>query len=325
MRKKDLHDEFVEELTRRIPRRVDLINFMADILKIEKESVYRRMSGKVNISIREMGILAEALNISLDSLVYKDEHVQWLPFVLETPMKSHSIDSLCEIMDFNFRQIGEVTRHAQGETGNVYNSIPLEFFIHSPLMTKFMFFKWGHYFVKSEEFNNFSTWEIPERLSAILPNYNEIYNFREAFYIWDSSIVWSLAKEIDNFHRMRIITTQEKDEIKHELSSLLLKLEQTLNGTHTPGIPLPSEMSFYVSSMNVGFTSGYFQSGSKHVFMFQTNFSFSMVENSPEAFARIKEWVKSLRSISTLLSQSGRIERRLFFDTQHKIIEDILK
>ena len=43
---------------------------------------------------------------------------------------------------------------------------------------------------------------------------------------------------------MRIISTQEKDEIKDELKEFLVKLEMFLNGTYTPKFALPPVISF---------------------------------------------------------------------------------
>lgn len=325
MEKMNLHDIFVEELYKREPKKVDLINQISDILMLEKESVYRRMAGKVNFSVREMGVLAKTMNISLDSLLYDEVNLQWLPFVLESPCKFHSMDSLYNMIEFNLKQIGNVNRDEPGETGSVHNSLPLEFCIVSPLMMKFLFFKWGNYFVQSEEFNNFSQWNAPYKLTQITEKYNEVYHFEKAFYIWDNSLIWTMAKEIDNFYRMHIITPQEKEDIKDELKDILSKIEMALNGTYTPNIPFLSEIDFLVSSTDIGFTSGYYVSGNKHLALFQTNFSFSIIENSEESFKKIKEWIKSFCKISTLLSRSGRIERRLFFNQQYNIIDDLLK
>ena len=167
---------------------------ISDILRLEKESVYRRIAGRVNFSVREMGILARELGVSLDSLLYRDKEFQWLPFRLESPQQFRSMDSFYEMIEFNQKCIGEITRDEPGETGNVYNSLPLEFFISSPLLTKFMFFKWGNYFVRSEEFNSFSGWELPDRVKAIAARCAGLYYIREAFYIWDSSLVWTLVR-----------------------------------------------------------------------------------------------------------------------------------
>ena len=324
MKKRNLHDVFIEVLYRKEAKKVNLINQISDNLKLEKESVYRRMSGKVNFSVREIGILARAFNISLDSLLYKEVELQWLPFVFESPSKLQSMDSLYDMIEFNLKQTEEINRHEPGEAGNVYNILPPEFYIHHPLITKFMFFKWGNYFVQSEEFSNFSQWRVPYRLNQIIEKYNDVYKFRKVFYIWDHSLIWTLTKEIYNFYRMHIITTQEKDDIKSELKEILSKIEKSLNGTYIPFMPTPPEIAFYVSSMNMGFTSCYYVSGDKHLALFQTNFSFSMIDNSVESFEKIKEWIQSLCKISTLLSGCGRIERRLFFEKQYAIIDDIL-
>lgn len=324
MKKENLHDVFIEVLYRKETKKINLINRISDILKLEKESVYRRMSGKVNFSVREIGILARAFNISLDSLLYREVELQWLPFVFEYPSKLQSMDSLYDMIEFNLKQMEEINRDEPGEAGNVYNILPTEFYIHYPLITKFMFFKWGNYFVKSEEFSNFSQWRIPYRLTQIIEKYNNVYKFRKVFYIWDNSLIWTLTKEIYNFYRMHIITTQEKDDIKSELKEILSKIEKSLNGTYIPFMPTPPEIAFYVSSMNMGFTSSYYVSGNKHLALFQTNFSFSMIDNSVESFEKIKEWIRSLCKISTLLSGCGRIERRLFFEKQYAIIDNIL-
>lgn len=322
--KTDLHDEFINELGKRFPKKIDLVNYLQDTLKFEKENIYRRLSGKVNFSVREMGIIAKSLDMSVDSIMYKRENIQWLPFMLESPLKIHSMDMLADIVDHNFSRLQHMTRDEPGESGNIYSSLPLEFFVSCPMIMKFMFFKWGNYFVRSDEYSNFSEWELPERISSIMARHSDIYNFHKSFYIWDSSMIWTLVREIDTFHKMNIITAEEKEGIKEELKELLSRLEKILNGTYTPAIPLSTEMDFYVSSMHVGLTSCYYHAGDKHLAMLQTNFSFSKIENSSEGFEKIKEWIESFRDISTLLSRSGRVERRLFFDTQYKTIDQIL-
>ena len=57
---------------------------------------------------------------------------------------------------------------------------------------------------------------------------------------------------------------------------------------------------------------------------FQTNYSHCMIDNDLESFNKLKAWIDSFRHISTVLSRSGRTERRIFFDTQLKLIDLIL-
>ena len=325
MKKKDLHDIFIEELQNRGIKKANLVYLISDILKLEKESAYRRLAGKVNFSVREMGILAKALNISLDSLLYQDLGLQWVPVILGLPSAYHSMDPLYDMLELNIGKIKEISQDDVNETGNVYHALPLECYVHSPILMKFVFFKWGSYFVQSEEFSDFASWEPPSRLLKIAENFYDIYNFQKGFYVWDNALIWNISTEIHNFYKMRIISTQEKNEIKDELKEFLVKLEMFLNGTYTPNFTLPPDYKFYVSAMNLGFTTGYFTSDKQSLALFQTNFSFSMTTNSNSNFKKTQDWVRSFCKLSTLLSEGGRIERRLFFNKQHKIIDEVLE
>lgn len=86
-------------------------------------------------------------------------------------MKIRSMDSLSTMIEANFeymRKIGE----RKAESGHLYSTMPIEFFLSYPTLSKFMFFKWGHYFIGTEEFDNFSEWNIPVGLllPKVMPN-----------------------------------------------------------------------------------------------------------------------------------------------------------
>ena len=321
---KDLQSRFISALNQRIPQKVHLADEVSDILRIERESALRRLNGRVNFSISEMGLLASVLNISLDSLLRSDTECQWLPLLLQSPLKHRSMEYLYNMIETNISNLKKICQ-SPVEVGGVYNSLPLEFFAHYPLLMKFMFFKWGHYFVGTEEFNDFSRWEIPQNIAATVEKGQDVaLNLGSPFSIWDSALIWTLSREISNFFRMHVITMQEKETIKQELKLLLIELEQSLNGTYSSNIPMIPETSFYVSTMNVGFTSSYAISEIGCFILFQTNFTFSVLEGCYKSFNQLKEWINSLKNISILLSNSGRIERRLFFEAQHKIIDLML-
>ncbi|MCD7899752.1 MAG: hypothetical protein LUH22_07735 [Bacteroides sp.] len=323
MKKIDLHDEFVKALLSKVSRKTDLADKVSDILRIEKEPASRRLTGKVNFSVREIGILANEFNISLDELLHRVPGYLWLPFILESPLKFRSIDILYETIDCHLNRLCDMTREPT-ESGTIFNILPMEFYMNLPVLMKFMFFKWGHCFVRSEEFNNFSQWQIAPRMTTLHDRVEKAFSFDKLLYIWDNSLIWTLVREVDNFHNMHIINTEDKNKLKEEINDLLTRLEQVLNGTCEPFLRSASEMDFYVSTINAGFTCNYFASPSKHFVTFSTNFSFSEIESTRENFTHIKEWIKSIRNVSTLLSQSGRMERRLFFENQHNIVNKLL-
>jgi len=317
----DLHEEFLKALHSKLPRK-DIVNSVADMLMIEKDAAYRRVSGKVNFSAREIGIIAGKLNISLDQLMQNSEQYISLPFMLASPLKVRSMDPLFETIELSIKRITSICDE-QTESGNIYHNLPLEFCLASPLLIKFMFFKWGNYFVGTEEFDIFSRWELPHQVAVLCEKLKIVSNIDRIFYVWDEMLIWTLVREIAVLHRMHAITTEERDEIKQALKELLLGLEHTLNGGYATNLSVNPEMAFYVSTINLGFTNNYFSSAKGHFFAMHTNFNFSMVNDCPVRFAKIKQWIDSFRDISIHLSGSGRVERRLFFEEQYRIIDQI--
>lgn len=323
MNKINLHDEFLTILREKIPNKKQLVDIISDVLRIEKEPASRRLNGKVLFSVQEMGILANELGILLDSLLHKNKRYQWIPFLLESPMSVKSIDELSVLMESNLLHMKSIIEDPS-EYGSIFHSLPIELYIHHPYLMKFMFFKWGNYFVGTEEFNNFAQWKVPERLIQL----KEITNYlskkiEDVLYIWDESLIWSLTREINYLYKMQAISNEDKELIKSDLKDLLTQLEKNLKNN----LLLTTEkqnVSFYVSHINVGTTSLYLSSGKKHISFLQSSFSASQTNDSYEHFSNVKSWVNSFKNISALISGSGSLKRRSFFLEQHKIIDMFL-
>lgn len=319
----DMHEEFIGALKKRIPPK-DLAQTIADILRIEKDSAYRRLNGRVSFSAREIGILATNLHISIDNLLYKNEDYLTLPFMLKKPMNVESMNVLRDVIDMGLDKVAALEGTPR-ETGNIYNSIPMEFYLYSPELTKFMLFKWGYNFIGDKDFRNYSTWQVPEWADGLLKRMIDIFHFDKVYFIWDDSIMSNISKEINTMQKLDIITAEEKDMLRNAFKDMLLRLEQALKGTLTPTIISSPDVEFYVSSMPIGFTSSYYMSGDSHFIEMMTNFSFAFLDRDPDSFYRLKEWLDSIKGISTLLSRSARYERRAYFEKQHRIIDFVLR
>lgn len=319
----NLHEAFIKALYEKKSKRSDLVSLISDVLRIERESASRRLSGKVQFSIQEMGSLAKELNISLDALLYTTDNYQWVPLMLQYPMTVKSIDTLCDMIDADFKRIDKITQRPT-ESGAVISTLPIELFIYHPYLMKFMFFKWGYYFIGTEEFDKFSNWKLPERLARIAKKYEaSAGTITRSFYIWDESLIWALAKEIEKLHIAHAITTEERNILKQELKDLLKNLESFIKGIYKPHIQI-TEVDFYVSTPNLGFTCFYLASDTEFTISFEMNFVRSVFQENYERFVSFKTWMNSLQRTSNLLSKSGQIYRRSFFESQHNILDSIL-
>lgn len=319
----DMHEEFIRALKGRKYEN-DLAQTIADILRITKDSAYRRLNGRVSFSAREIGILASRLNISIDRLLHQTDEYLSLPFMLKKPMKVESMDVLRDIIDIGLDGMAKLEGSPR-ETGNIYNSIPMEFYIYSPELTKFMFFKWGYNFIGGKGFKNYSAWRLPDWSDGLLERMRDICRFDSVYYIWDDSIMANMGREVNNLHKLGIVTDEERIGIREVLKDMLLRLERALDGKLTPTVISSPKMEFYVSSMTLGFTASYYTAGDSHMIEMMTNFSFAFLDSDPDNFHKLKEWLDSFKGMSTLLSRSGRYERKAYFEEQHKIIDYVLR
>lgn len=321
MKTTDLNDEFLLALHNRAERKSDLINKIAEVLKIEKEAAYRRVSGKVSFSIREMGIIAKTFSISLDDLLYNIPGHLWMPVFLGSPAKQDSIKVLGNWINNTLLLMREICKHPT-EAGLVLDSLPILFCINSPQLLKFMLFKWGHYFISAEEYFKFSEWKLPTVFRDLKERIKEL-KFNRIFYIWDPCIIPDLVSEIIYFRQMNIITPEEIETIRLELKELIGRMERWVSHTDAPEFPYSNKTYFYVSSVHMGVGSSYYASENMNSISMSSKFSYSVIYNNPDSYLKVKEWIKSLRKISVLISNSGSIERRAFFQKQHEVLDKI--
>mgnify|MGYP003623602202 FL=1 len=207
------------------------------------------------------------------------------------------------------------------EIGIVFDSIPLEFSGHYKTIDKFIFFKWGHYFVGSREFDDFSSWEYPERLHNIskgIRNIPEQYN--SLYYIWDISVIWNLVKEIRHFHDMHIVNDEDLALIKKELFDFLDYMEDMAKGAF---LNKDQKVDFYISNVNIGMY-GYYHFSPNHQFSFMKNYFIQSAASQDYIISnKLREWVDEMKKVSTLISGSGAKARKLFFEEQRSIVDTL--
>ena len=326
MEKKDIEEAFLVALKSRKMKKSELSRKIAGILQIEKESASRRLNKRVQFSAREIGLLAREMNISLDALVNEKNPLQWTPITYQSPLSFSSMDDLYNIIEGNLNRITDITQGQPGEFGNVVHALPLEFCMYNPILLKFLFFKWGYYFIGTKDFYDYSGWTLPDNLLNIKDKIEPLLkNMVRRFYIWDNFLINRVVNEIENFHRMNIISTAEKNMIGEELKSVLSRIEQNIRGTHDDPKGNDPEITFYSSMISIGVTCTYYSTSERNCTAFQTNFLSSGFDDSYENYLKTKEWINSLCNISTLLSSSAHLERRLFFEKQQKIVDEIIE
>jgi len=317
----DLNENFLAALKEKFSKQTLLISAVEDILKIERESAYRRIKGIVQFTIREMGILAHHLNISLDDLL-NDHQTNVLHIHMLCPRAGESLEERTQRVKEYIDKIKMIENSTESELGVAYANLPMEFYTPHPHLLKFIYFRWGNYYVGPEKFKDFAKWKIPDYIHNYHANVMRMFgNMKKLLYIWDKSIIWDIANDLKHFASVRMITENDIMKIKNDLHNMLNELERLVAAGGT--LNNPDKIEFYISHVKIGVTYSYLWSKEYAASYITSLYMLSTINENRATCTNVREWVKSLRRVSTLISGTGEKERILFFKEQHQIIEQI--
>lgn len=323
MRYSVLSDKFINALQLKINKRNQLVSFISEALEIERESASRRLNKSVNFTIEEMGILALKLGISLDGLLYSNgEYFHFPSFVMHSPMKLESINSLALKIESDLESLSRVILSGPAEYGAIFTYPPLEFLLPYNFLLKFTYFKWGYYYTNSSHFDNYSTWKIPQKLFKLNERLiNIIGKLEKAFYIWDNCAIWSFVNDIIYFASIGSLNKDDVKQIKAELHNMLYHFEEMLKNNSV--LKGPKEIDVYISDVNLGAGFSYILSENNWSSSFYTYFVGAEFNNDYSTTIQLRNWMNSMKKVCTLISGSGARERKKFFNQQHKIVDII--
>ena len=321
MRRDDLHRHLLEVLKKKIPKQTTLIEMLMDILSMEKGAIYRRLRGEVPFTFFEVVNIAEKLDISLNSLIYTDS-AQVNRFKL-------TIVEYLNMNEINYKQwedyialIRSVKNNPHSELAESSNVLPITIYAKFDSLAKYYLFKYQYLLNESENRVSFSDTVVPDRLHQIYQSYfSESKNFAHTIYIWDYLIFQYLVTDLRFFSDIKLISTDDIQEIRKDLLALLDYIEEIAsNGCFKEtGNPV----SFYISDVNFDADYGYVQINNFYMTYVRTFVLSSIASTDHSSFRKIKNWIHSLKRSSLLISQSGTTFRTDFFEKQRKIISEI--
>ncbi|NDV84940.1 helix-turn-helix domain-containing protein [Bacteroides sp. 51] len=317
----DLNESFLSALKENFSKQTELISAVEDILKIERESAYRRIKGTVQFTIREMGILAQHLNISLDNLLV-DDQINILHIYMLSPRIDESLERIAQGVKKYLSKIKIIEDMPDSEMGVAYAHLPMEFYTPYYTLFRFIYFKWSNYYIGPEKCKDFSKWKIPDDIVNYHSNVMNMYRkMNKMIYIWDKAIIWDLVNEIKHFVSAGMIEKEDLAEIKKDIHHMLNDLERL---AAAGGPENNSEkIELYVSHVKVGVTYSYLWSETYAASYITTLSMMSTINENRATCKKVREWVKSMKKVSTLISGTGDKERILFFKEQHQIVDSM--
>ena len=210
----------------------------------------------------------------------------------------------------------ELKREPESELATSSNIIPQTLYMKYDMLSRFRLFKWMYQHDKIDCTNHcYDDLVLPEKELV-----DEAQQFESTCHIWDSMIFQYLVNDIKYFTKIHLLTEDNVFQLKTELLQSLDELEEiAMKGKFASG----KDVHIYISNINFEATYSYAASKYRHVSMIRIYAINSITSRDTEVFGNLKEWIRSLRKFSTLISQSAEMQRIQFFKKQREIIAEL--
>lgn len=169
--------------------------------------------------------------------------------------------------------------------------------------------------------NHFENLKIPEKLVDTQREFVSLTQYiHSTDYIWDNMIFHHLVNDIKYFSDIHLISCGDIQRIKEELLVLVDELEElAMRGKTEAG----NSVRIYVSHINFEATYSYLETSSLQLSMIRVYSINSITTQDSEMFNSLKDWIQSLKKFSTMISESGEMQRIQFFNRQREIINTL--
>ena len=315
----ELNTGLVNAVKEKLPSKDNLANALMDILYIGKEAIYRRLRGEVPFTLAEAAVISRKLGISLDKMIgvsFRDNAV----FDMNIVSSEKPFEAYYSILEKQVDLFRSVKEDETSEIGTSSNIIPQTLSLKYNMLSKFRLFKWMY---QNENINckHFEEMEIPQKMVEKQKEYSDLVShIHSVDYIWDNMIFSHLVNDIQYFCSIHLITDEDKDMLKEELFLLIDEMEAlSARGKSKAG----NDVKIYISNINFEATYSYLDTSSTQLSLIRIYSINSITTQDQEMFRGLKEWIQSLKKFSTLISESGEMQRIQFFKQQREIISTL--
>ncbi|WP_163308507.1 helix-turn-helix domain-containing protein [Dysgonomonas sp. 521] len=315
-----LHDNIINAIKEKVPSNTNITAVLMDILYIGKEAIYRRLRGDVPFTFEELASISKVLGISLDNIAgstmqkSKPFQLKLTDYVNPTEADYGQMEDFIDIL--RSARKDDCTEFAS--SANIFQQT---LYIGHEYLNKFYLFKSLYQTNGLDSVKSLDDIKMSKRLNDIQKRYQEETMYiKHTFYIWDYMIFRYLVNDIKYFASIRYITSEDVAALKEDLLTFMDRMEKlATKGEFETG----NKVQLYLSSLNFESTYSYMQTQNlklSHIIAFTLN---AVVSLDTTTFDRVQQWIDALKRLSTLISESGEMQRVKFFKEQRELVNTL--
>ncbi len=320
-----LNERLLEAIREQLPEGTNLALVLMNILSLEKGAAYRRLNGEVMFTLEEVAKISKKLGISLDKVIggsKMPEDNRWTFVDVHMLHPSYS-SKYMEQYEKKLKVSLEILQNAQNRSKGIFRcatiQIPYYFVIPYPNLVMFRHYKRAYLFDGINPSFCFSDMPVSLELHAMEKQLlKRCFEIPKNLLILDRNAFSVMVKDIGYFYQRRLITKDKLALLRGELLDLLTTVEQI---TTTGKLSTGAEMLIYLSDVSLDSTYIHIESEAFENSLQFAYFVDTLSFNNPLICRMQKDWIESLKRYSTLITQTGEMQRADFFNAQRELIE----
>ena len=301
--KHHFNSELSSKILGRIPSNIKSSDYLAEVLNLSKESVYRRLKGIIPFTFEEILNLSTILDFSVDELL-KDEKNEYAFFNLSTSKLLNTEED--EFVKTYMRHADNMEAVYKSQNNHIIISANriLRVLTNSyDSLFRFYYYKWLHQFGHTSLNFKYSNVQITDKLNELRQKLANYYETQNITFITDSNIIYNTIKEIRYYIDRGLIDGEDIQSIKKDLKDFIDRFfifpSDKLHGQHT-------QYEVYISSLNIENNTSYIVYDDKIWTYYWVYSDIGIYTSDSELCMLQKDWLDSLKKYSILISNSNQ-------------------
>ena len=318
----NVQSSFLEQVKRRLPPNVSFADEIAEILKISRDSAYRRIRGETVLSLDEAKVLCNQYGVSLDVLLGTSSEI--VSFRLQViNNKPETFERWLKSILNNLETISSFSN--EKEIVYAAKDVPVFHYFNYHELSAFKMFFWmksvlNYPGLQQEKFKpQFVSGEYLTLGKKIWEAYNKIPSIE----LWSDETTNVMLKQIEFYHESGFFNSASDAHLLLDQYSQLLQgiREKAANGSKFDKVPF----KLYKNEILIADNNVLFRMGDKKAVYLIHNIIEILMTTNDDFCNQTEYFINNLQNRSVLISTTGEKERNKFFNRMEEKIEAVKK
>ena len=290
---------------------------LTKLLKISTDAAYRRLSGKVDLTLEEAVKLCEHYNLSIDHIASLEK--KKISFDYFALFNEHFTESYAVYLNALELSLNEVI-HTKGNIYVAAADIPIGFLLRYPKLMAFKLFCWRNDMVGLNQHTPFAITVDQNPYVKFFERFPKLYEQANSSELWSIHTFAGIIESISFYNEIKLIPEDELNTLKRDLHDLLKDAEHFANEGNKGG---GGRFELYLSPLTLA-NSIFLLDRNDKMTSFLKMYSINSIWTSNTLYcSEQKKWFEALINSSTKISGSSLKERMRFFEHIHKQVDSI--